>query len=72
MTTKSIADEFVEVAGLIAHLTDDITNEHAYRHSVRNTQQAAWNALSNGIREAREICGIAYCIKLDAKQDQKP
>lgn len=72
MTTRSIADEFIEVMGMINRITDDVTNDTPYRYSVRITQQAAWNVMSNAIREAREICHIASAIKMDAREGQQP
>ncbi len=59
MTNMSLADQAVEVLGMVRAMDADMTNDRPERHQVRNLKRMAEAAIAEGLRRAAEFAWIA-------------
>jgi len=59
MTNMSLADQAVEVLGMVRAMDADMTNDRPERHQVRNLKRMAEAAIAEGLRRATELAWMA-------------
>ena len=55
----SLADQAVEVLGMVRAMDADLTNDRPERHQVRNMKRMAEAAIGEGLRRAAEFAWMA-------------
>ncbi|RZJ07662.1 MAG: hypothetical protein EOP39_15775 [Rubrivivax sp.] len=60
---ESLADHAVRVLAKLATMNDDVTNDDADRHALRNIKRIATQHLDAALREAEELMYLAEGVR---------
>jgi hypothetical protein len=60
---ETLADQAVRVLAKLSALNDDVTNEDADRHVLRNVKRIAGQHLANALRETEELLYLADNVR---------
>lgn len=60
---ESLADRAVRILAKLATLNDDVTNDHADRHALRNIKRIASSHLDAALREVEDLIYLADTVR---------